>query len=78
MTLCPICSRPLGEIRLEDHHLIPKTFGGKETICIHGVCHTKIHRTLTNKELFRLGGEAGLLRDVEAWFVYLRRRNQTA
>ncbi len=34
--------------------------------------------TLTNKELFRLGGEAGLLREVEAWFVYLHRRNQTS
>ncbi len=34
--------------------------------------------TLTNRELFRLGGEAGLLRKVEPWLEYLRRRNQTS
>lgn len=34
--------------------------------------------TLTNRELFRLGGEAGLLREVEPWLAYLRRRNQTS
>lgn len=34
--------------------------------------------TLTNRELFRLGGEAGLLQKVEPWMEYLRRRNQTS
>ncbi len=48
---CPICNRPLGEVRLEDHHLLPKTFGGKETICIHGVCHQKLHSAITEREM---------------------------
>lgn len=34
--------------------------------------------TLTNRELFRLGGEAGLLREVEPWLEYLHRQNQTS
>lgn len=51
MTPCPICSRPLGEIRLEDHHLVPKTFGGKDTIRIHGVCHQKLHASITEREM---------------------------
>jgi hypothetical protein len=48
---CPICNRPLGSIRIEEHHLIPKTFKGKETISLHGVCHRKIHSVFTEREL---------------------------
>lgn len=48
---CPICNRPLGEVRLEDHHLLPKTFGGRETICVHGICHQKLHSAITEREM---------------------------
>ncbi len=33
---------------------------------------------LTNRELFRLGFEQGLLDDPEAWFTFLRHRNLTS
>lgn len=48
---CPICNRPLGEIRVEDHHLIPKTFGGRDVITIHGICHQKLHATFSERDM---------------------------
>lgn len=33
---------------------------------------------LTNRQLFRLGYEQGLLRDAQAWLLYLQRRNLTS
>ena len=48
---CEICDRPLGDVRIEDHHLTPKTFKGKETIPIHKICHQKIHATFSEREL---------------------------
>lgn len=49
--LCRICNRELGTVRIERHHLVPKTFGGKETIDIHKICHQKIHATFSEREL---------------------------
>lgn len=48
---CPICKRPLGAVRVELHHLIPKTFKGKDVIALHGICHRKIHSMWTEREL---------------------------
>lgn len=33
---------------------------------------------LTNKQFFRIGHEQGMLRDAEAWFDYLEKRNLTS
>lgn len=51
--MCPICKRPLtGIVDLDqEHHLVPKTFKGKETIRIHRICHQKIHATFSEREL---------------------------
>jgi 5-methylcytosine-specific restriction endonuclease McrA len=51
MTKCGLCGRELGTVLVEDHHLIPKTFKGKETVAIHKICHRKIHATFTEREL---------------------------
>ena len=48
---CPICGRELGTVLVDEHHLIPKTFGGKETFTVHKICHRKIHATFTEREL---------------------------
>lgn len=50
--LCPICKRTLGTI-IDKHHLIPKTFGGKETVLIHKICHRKLHSCLTEREMVK-------------------------
>jgi hypothetical protein len=47
---CWLCSRPLGK-RVEYHHPVPKSRGGRETVPIHPICHRTLHQTLTNKEL---------------------------
>lgn len=48
---CPLCDRPLGTVRIQEHHLVPKTFKGRETVKIHQICHQKIHATFSEREL---------------------------
>lgn len=49
---CFLCGRPLGR-RVERHHPIPKSRGGRETVPVHPICHRTIHATLANHELER-------------------------
>ena len=49
---CFLCGRPLGR-RVEYHHPVPKSRGGRETVPIHPICHRKIHSVLSNRELER-------------------------
>ncbi len=51
--LCPLCDRPLGTVNIDRHHLIPKTFKGKEQYPIHKICHRKIHSAFTERELLQ-------------------------
>lgn len=46
---CPLCDRP--NFYPSDHHLVPKSRGGKVTRNICGDCHNAIHKFWTNKEL---------------------------
>lgn len=48
---CPLCERP--NKNPSDHHLVPKSRGGKVTETICRDCHSAIHATFTNKELER-------------------------
>jgi len=51
---CPICGRKmLGGNSVNEHHLIPRTFKGKEKILIHRICHRKIHSVFTERELLQ-------------------------
>ena len=50
---CWLCSRPLGR-RVERHHPVPKSRGGRETVPIHPICHRTLHKSFTNKQLERL------------------------
>lgn len=52
--LCPICNREMVKGKsLDEHHLIPKTFGGKEKFLLHRICHRKLHATFTEREMFK-------------------------
>ena len=51
MEPCPICGRELSGAFIQEHHLIPVTFKGKETIRLHKVCHQKIHSIFAEREL---------------------------
>jgi hypothetical protein len=48
---CPLCDRELGDELIDKHHLVPKTFGGKDLIALHKICHRKIHATFSEREL---------------------------
>jgi 5-methylcytosine-specific restriction endonuclease McrA len=50
---CPLCGRPLGTQNIDRHHLVPRTFKGKEQFPIHKICHRKIHATFTERELLQ-------------------------
>lgn len=51
---CPLCGRRLlAGKSIDEHHLLPKSQGGRETHTVHRICHRKIHATFTEKELAR-------------------------
>jgi hypothetical protein len=47
--ICPICQRP--NYYPSDHHMVPRSRGGKETTTICRDCHKAVHAMFTNKEL---------------------------
>lgn len=58
---CVLCERPLGT-RIEWHHLVPKSQGGRSTAPIHPICHRTIHATLANRDLARDYADPAALR----------------
>ena len=48
--VCALCARLLGT-RREKHHLVPRSFGGRDTVDVHPICHRKIHNVFTTREL---------------------------
>lgn len=49
---CPICKRDMIPGKsLDDHHLIPRAFKGKEQITLHKICHRKLHSVFTEREM---------------------------
>lgn len=49
--ICGLCKRPLGTVRVQEHHLIPKTFKGKVMVPMHRICHQKSHATFSEREM---------------------------
>lgn len=49
--LCPLCERSMPEGTYNEHHLIPKTYKGKEVVLLHFICHDKIHHTFSEQDL---------------------------
>ncbi|WP_228275125.1 HNH endonuclease [Stakelama tenebrarum] len=58
---CALCDRPLGHL-VEQHHPLPKSEGGRDTVPVHPICHRAIHSHFTNAELAR-GGDMATLRN---------------
>ena len=53
---CWLCERPLGR-RVQQHHPVPKSKKGPETVPVHPICHKTVHKIFTNAELARFGDE---------------------
>ena len=51
MSKCGLCGRELGEVLVEDHHMIPKTFKGSEKVALHKICHRFLHATIPEREM---------------------------
>ena len=68
---CALCGRPLGA-RVEWHHVVPKSEGGRETQPLHPICHRAIHAHVTTAELARLYPTLELLRGREDVARFLR------
>jgi len=47
---CTLCGRPLGR-RVEQHHLVPRRYRGRETVRLHPICHRAIHNALSERAL---------------------------
>ena len=49
---CPVCGREMIPGKsIDEHHLIPKTFKGTETVLLHKICHHKLHTVFTEREM---------------------------
>ncbi|MEW9857009.1 HNH endonuclease [Novosphingobium sp. M1R2S20] len=59
--VCWLCARPLGA-KIEWHHPVPKSRGGRETVPVHPICHRTLHATFANAELARHGADVSGLR----------------
>lgn len=68
---CALCNRPLGR-KVEWHHVVPKSQGGRETVPLHPICHRAIHANVSNKELARLYPTLDALRGREDVAAFLR------
>ncbi|MGQ9369914.1 HNH endonuclease [Azospirillum sp. ST 5-10] len=52
MNACPLCGRPMVPgPSVNEHHTVPRRYGGRATVTMHRVCHDKIHAVLDEAEL---------------------------
>ncbi|MDB5694569.1 MAG: endonuclease [Sphingomonas bacterium] len=68
---CVLCGRSLGR-RVEWHHLVPKSQGGRATAPVHPICHRTIHALIPNAELARAFADPAALRAREDVGRFLR------
>ncbi|WP_394653545.1 HNH endonuclease [uncultured Sphingomonas sp.] len=68
---CALCGRALGR-RVEWHHVVPKSEGGRETVPVHPICHRTIHASASNADLARLYPTLDALRAREDIARFLR------
>lgn len=57
-----MCLRPLGR-RVEKHHLVPKSRGGRDTVLLHPICHRTLHRQFDHATLVKIGTQRTALLD---------------
>ena len=69
--LCALCGRPLGR-RVERHHVVPRSEGGRDTAPVHPICHRAIHAAVPNRLLARAYPTLEALRGHEDIARFLR------
>lgn len=68
---CWLCRRPLGD-RVQWHHFIPRSRGGRATVPVHPICHSALHSAFTNTELAAFGEDVETLRRQAPLETFLR------
>ncbi len=63
--ICPLCDRLIPKLQRDEHHLIPKSHGGRHTAVLHRICHRQIHAVFTETELARQYNSIELLKQQE-------------
>jgi hypothetical protein len=63
--ICPLCDRAIPKLQRDEHHLIPKSHGGRLTAVLHRICHRQIHAVFTETELARQYNSIDLLKQQE-------------
>lgn len=58
---CWLCGRLLGR-RVEFHHPVPRSRGGRGVVAVHPICHRAIHAAFDNKALAAMGSDGEKLR----------------
>jgi len=58
---CALCDRLLGR-RVEWHHVLPKSRGGRVKVPLHPICHRAIHAAVPNADLARHHADLDSLR----------------
>ncbi len=75
---CPLCGRKLvGGSSVNQHHLVPRSRNGRDTVALHRICHAAIHATLSEKELERQYNTIERLREhlqLRRFIVWVRRK----
>jgi hypothetical protein len=74
---CPLCGRQLGT-DVNEHHLIPRSFKGKETVTLHRICHDHIHHVISEREMLNQYNTVESLRDhpdVKSFIHWVRNKH---
>jgi len=48
---CALCGRLIPPSQRDEHHLVPKSKGGKEIAVLHRVCHRQLHALFNETQL---------------------------
>ncbi|WP_345719770.1 hypothetical protein [Qipengyuania polymorpha] len=57
---------------MQQHHPVPKSKKGRETVPVHPICHKTVHKIFTNAELSRFGDDRPRLLENEELARFLR------
>jgi hypothetical protein len=57
---------------LNEHHLIPRAYGGRDTVTLHRICHAKIHAVLSEQQLRDQYNDIASLRDHPDIALFIR------
>lgn len=69
---CPLCERSIPPSQRDEHHLVPKSHGGKQTVVLHRICHRQIHALFSETELARRLNSVECLRASEELQPFIR------